>query len=293
MKINLLITGTILAIASMANATVVLTETFDYTPGPTGVEGAGGALDTLIANGYDHNGKGGYNLRDVSDPAQIVFDEVPNANPFGYQGQSSLRLFSGRVIHDKDSLVGLGDTVGTTYYFSLAYEYQSTSAFDSGVDFYLGGDALQLSAGVVGPSGNEIAVQIGPGDGGFTFNVGNRVSVLTGTEYYILGSFTVTEEDATNYRYTINASVFDSASIASIPGTEPATWDSSMSITADKTNGLVSGHGFSSWGGTGDFESLRVGTTYESVAVPEPSTYALLAGFATLGLVLLRRRLKA
>jgi hypothetical protein len=40
-----------------------------------------------------------------------------------------------------------------------------------------------------------------------------------------------------------------------------------------------------------DMDWNVLGFTANLAAVPEPSTYALLAGFATLGLVLFRRRL--
>jgi hypothetical protein len=91
---------------------------------------------------------------------------------------------------------------------------------------------------------------------------------------------------------TLNASFWTSG--VDTVSSEPITWDVSSSITS---SALASGldirfeDGFANLDVS--FDELRIGSSFTDVtAVPEPSVFALLAGFLALGVVMARRRLR-
>jgi len=73
---------------------------------------------------------------------------------------------------------------------------------------------------------------------------------------------------------------------------EPLTWDGSASITSSSTLGRVQGIVGSA--GDSTIDEILIGQSFADVTgVPEPGTTALFAGIAVLGLLTVRRRLRA
>jgi hypothetical protein len=104
--------------------------------------------------------------------------------------------------------------------------------------------------------------------------------------YFIYGKIDASADLKT---FTISLNVTDD--VSTIPGTESWSYTSSFTYGVARDSN-VNAMSFDMGSNRGLIDNIRIGETYADVtAVPEPSTYALLAGFATLGLVLFRRRL--
>ncbi|MGC9451291.1 MAG: PEP-CTERM sorting domain-containing protein [Oceanipulchritudo sp.] len=104
--------------------------------------------------------------------------------------------------------------------------------------------------------------------------------------YFIYGKIDASTDLKT---FTISLNVTDD--VSTIPGTESWSYTSSFTYGVARDSN-VNAMSFDMGSNRGLIDNIRIGETYADVtAVPEPSTYALLAGFATLGLVLFRRRL--
>ena len=103
------------------------------------------------------------------------------------------------------------------------------------------------------------------------------------TTYFMVGKIVTA-----NGNDTISLSAYTGTDV--ISGTE--TWDITNSADALRTSTLSAVRFNSPTGTNSQFDSLRIGETWADVTgVPEPSTYALLAGFGALALVMMRRRM--
>lgn len=251
-----------------AQASVLFSETFDYPVAGTGT-GPGSALAELEAAGYSGNGGGGYSIVDN------VFTGSPEANPLGYE-DNSLTLFSGRTISDTDRLNGITSSVDTTFYFSYTFRYD---------------DAATVTELRMNSAGRLLRPRVDNDHFFVSVNAtaGSTVAVTHDTDYFVIGKFRVEQVGVNNRTFSIDASIFSAADIGTVPSSEPLTWDSSAaSFNRPDSDGTIDGLSFLTSGGTSYFESFRIGSTYESLVVPEPTSAAFLIGASTL--VLMRRR---
>jgi hypothetical protein len=253
----------IAGLSASAGATIVIQDDF-------GLYSALGDLETT--GGYTVSG--GFGGVDVLGTR---FNDDPAASPFGYSGKE-LRLSGNNTNVEKN----FSTTADTTYYFSYSFNVAQTNG-DSYVSFQEElGRSIRLGVDSDGTFG------VGYGN---TSDSTTQTAVSVGTEYFVIGSFNVT-----GGFWSIGANIYTGATLPSII-VEPGTWDHTAS--ANGGGGLVEEVLFLSNRTdtensfpTFAIESYRVGEDFADV-VPEPSTYALMAGYLTLGLVLLRRRLRA
>lgn len=264
MKTYLLSTSLVLGLAASASASLVFEENFDYGTGGTGTA-AGSANAILGANGFTVSG-GFMNLFNVGTNGLAT----QNITPFGaYEGQF-LNLGGNGSSAEKNFASALAND--TEYFFS--FNFNTTNTSNAYVSFQEeSGQSLRVGV---------TAGQFGVGYGDTTDST-TQTAVVTNADYFISGSFIVGSDNS----WTINANLYNN--VASIDLTEPASWTYTATVAGGA--GQVEEVLFNATGGTGagDFDRVLVGTTYASV-VPEPSSYALLAGFLALGWIMVRRR---
>jgi len=280
-----LLTSVLLGVALGAHASILFEDNFDYTLNVNGshvndvnaqwVSGSGGGIGGNTFTGRITN--------------------TTTLNPLG-RTESAFYPFGGQnSVSDPIAATALG----TTYYFSFDLE-DNTGGSDAYLQFN-GPFGQNFRVGLTGGALGIGVNAVGANNGGAA-----TVALTATTEYFVVGALRVDDDGfgANQDSYSMVASVFTSASAAnswasgvttsSIVGSE---WDiSAVDVdivnigNADKAFDAltIGGSNVTYW------DTIRIGTELGDVTVvPEPSTYALLAGFATLGLVLMRRRLRA
>jgi hypothetical protein len=204
-------------------------------------------------------------------------------NPFGDVVGNTLQVSVG----NDATLMFAPRAGGTSTYFSYNYLALDSNAGNHTVTFWNSDPTLTPYTRITSTGdasvgqAKEITINSNSGtDSGsdvFTQDVG----------YFIYGKI---ETSADLRTFTISVNVTDN--VLTIPTGESWTYQATFTYgTARATN--VEAMTFDTDGDPGRFliDNIRIGETYADVtAVPEPSTYALLAGFATLGLVMFRRR---
>jgi hypothetical protein len=253
---------------------IVFSDAFDYTAGN----------DTFLSE----SSWGG----DSTAPFGAIVTgqfSTANLNPVG-STDKAVTVFGGDSI---TSSVGFTASFNTNYFFS--YMIDTNSAETSRLQFRSSNNRRIE----VGMDNNEFGVGVNTS----SFGVNGTTTVANSQEYFVVGAVRVDDDGAgTNQdSFTIVAKLFTGGAAAQAwAGTVNTTsitasdWDfheinsdfpslgnaayAFDSITLTSNNGVVA------------YDEIRIATDLASVAVPEPSTYALLAGFATLGLVVLRRR---
>lgn len=260
-----------LTFAVNVNAAIVFQESFDYTSGN----------DTHITEG-SWVGSGSAPYGSVGTGRFTT----SNLNPFGVTG-GSLWTFSG----DESTVAVSGTTaLDTTYYFSFMFEANGSSNQISSIEFN-------------SAFGRTFDVGVLDGSFGVGTNVGSfsaTTSIGNNSEFFVVGILRVNDDGfgTNDDSFILGANLFTSASdvadfVATNPGISGADWSHYQAGDVASTGNLtytfdsisLDTNGISSY-----FDEIRIGTDLASVAVPEPSTYALFSGFAVLGLMLWRRR---
>lgn len=185
--------------------------------------------------------------------------------------------------------VGIGSRTDETIYFSFLLRRNE----EAGQFFMLGltRGALPTNAGSVAGAGGFVQRHDGSGGGRIgsnVFNSGTRAEALNfglpgDTTALFVGRLTKTDPNG-NY---------NQLSYAFNPDTLTESEVSWMDLTFNNTTGLnsVDRLWFRAGGGTENFsvDMLRVGTTFDTVLIPEPGTLVLV-GIALGSLLLFRRR---
>jgi len=261
-------------LASSASASLLFYEGFDYTVG-TDLATLGPSTENPNFYGeIDTNGFGSGTNQEI----QIVSGSVPgaNASPFA----STANSFSwgpslwANGFAELDSAISADATAD--YYFSFLARASATNSLLISFEISNGGNQ-RLQAGVEGSS--FFATSADPaadtGTGG-TFNVD--------TTYFIVGKMSIGATD------TISMAAFGPGD--SVPTAEPATWTATGS-SAITGSGTLSRLRFRAYGGDAGqtvLDEVRFGTSWDAVAVPEPSSYGTVVAFLALSATLLRRR---
>ncbi|MEX0324655.1 MAG: PEP-CTERM sorting domain-containing protein [Puniceicoccaceae bacterium] len=284
MKKTILI-SLLLSFTATVQGALVFEEVFNYTPGGGGT-GAGSAWDSLSSNGWTKS-TGGANFNLLAGGTNFT---APTLSPFGYSF-SEMQVGGNGMDMEKN----FGTTIGNTYFFSYTFETWSSVAEGTAS----GTVRFQTESGQSFRLGYEGDDTFGIGIGGTDSTA--QASLANSTTYFVVGKFSVTDNLGTNTGTTwdISANLYAETAgtnilaYSSLPSTEPGSWTFTATGGTGVDNQIVEEISLRASGGPNLlFESIRVGESYAEVAVPEPSTYALLAGFATLGLVMLRRRMK-
>ncbi len=259
MKIRILLATVFFLPSLFLHGAFLVNDSFDYT--------AGEQLDDENPAWTPDPGSGGGTGITVVTPA---FGS--SVSPFPQTG-NSIQLTSGRNTH-----IDITTVADTDYYFSYLVKpgtFGGSSGQWHGVFFENG--SSDLFAGF-DQNGNFITQA-------HTSPVDSGIDGVTGTEYFVLGKVSFGNDTKT---FDISASVFTAS--GDVPATEPVTWNSTDTFTYGVSQSSLSEFRFQARGGISQFDDARVATTYAEVAIPEPSSIALM-GLAFGALALLRRRM--
>lgn len=295
MKIGILLTCAALAsAASIAGAAVVVYEGFAGYPNdgstqlgnlpdgtnpgnsagwnagtPWALSPASGGLQTGSSTAVLGSGN-------LAAPSGYVYDSRANdglssATHISDVGGGMIRTFASA------NLLNLG-TDNTTYFSFLWSESGSGGGGNINISFLdtatFGRKVFDLvtASSQLSLRANNTATTIG--STGFT----------AGATYLLVGKIQSTASGAD----TVSASIFSSSSTI---GSEPVTWDLTGSLDASDTGRVLNRLYVTGSGNIDRFDEFRMGDSFLDVTgVPEPSTAALLLGFAALGFILWRRR---
>jgi hypothetical protein len=253
------------AVASL-NASLLLHESFDYTVTAgtqtlTGTPAFYGNLSSLAAAG--------------SNNAQVLSGSIagPSASPFASSGNSL--SWGGSLWLDLQGTLASNVTSGTTYYFSFLARASNTTDNVISIELSNGGNQ-RLQAGINGAS--FFATAANPTA---TTNTGG--SVTAGTTYFIVGKMVFNGNSN-----TISMSAFAPGDVP--PATEPVTWTATASTAAFTQN--INSIRYRTYGGAAGgpvLDEFRLGTTWDAVAIPEPSIVGAFLGALGLGFAAFRR----
>ncbi len=225
---------------------------------------------------------------------------VTNGTATNYTASTPLAYSAGSVTVTGDTRTALVGSDATdlyarpfapqtgTLYFSFLFRYDDNGSAgnlenDEFVHFMLNNDAANNISGGIGllsTSTSFLGVRIGVSNGGGT-TVSSPTTMLADTTYLLVGK--IWKDGLANYN---RVDLFINPSTSVEPGTASATRTESMTVN---TISHFTVRGFQI--DTNDryiIDELRIGTTYDSVVVPEPSTAMLILGAS--GVLLASRR---
>ncbi len=272
MKTNHLIASVALAILPLGTAfaaayTGTASESFDYT--------AGSDLRTQDG-GTGFNGAWG-NVTTTANRYSITEGSLTHSNIFSSGNKLTLDGTGGNAEISR-SLSSTPIDAGT-FYFGFLLNKQNVTERTLNMAFFDGGTE-RFAVGQFNTSGGNLAMNVGgtlfTGDTAFT----------SGTTFHLV----------VKIEFNVGGGTNDRVSLFVNPGsTEPGV--AYLSTQASNISGLNAIRPFA--GGTsgsipaaiGSFDELRVGTSFADVsAIPEPASFAALAGLGVLGLAASRRR---
>lgn len=227
---------------------------------------------------------------DFSQDFSTVADGALNTIPF-FEGQPNWSIESGSMVGGAgwgrarnlaDGRVEIGDSVNLTLNdFTVVDDVASTWAFGiANFPEHTGATMPQVFAQMVYTAGGGLSFG-GSNDTGFNFgDVADITLSLTrvAADNWTMASSIVNNTDATSFSSV--ASPVD----GNISGSTSASTVGAY-LDADSANTVRYG-----WRGQGAGTDVSVGSLAVSTVVPEPSSYALLAGLAALGFIAVRRR---
>lgn len=217
--------------------------------------------------------------------ATSYFSETFDSNqPFG-GGDSSAFTNTGGVLQYNGATAGASNGLFDSGYANLTSTISSTTngTYYFGGKFTGDGTAAIALGFAYGSYGNTNTM----GLVGSNINLGANYSGYTaGTTHTMIGKLTI------NGAGTDTMELWVDPVMTSAP-TSGALQSTSLDITADLVMAYVNGNN----GGIASIDDMIISDNWSDVQsmlapIPEPSTYALIAGLATLGLVAVRRRRK-
>jgi len=272
--------STLTLLACSAQASVTVYEGYDYAAGSLTSSNNGGS-------GWD----GAYYFAgSAGEPtvSTVIAGSLDN-DAYNLSSEGNYISVAGNGLYTRtlDNSINISSGT-TTMYFSYLMEATSTTTTGNNFNYLSmnvdGGQAGLLTGLRYFGAGGTPDLRLTSAVGGGGVSYGDALAF--NTTYFIVGRLNY---DGTNL--TILSSAFDTSAPAS---TEPLIWDTEASRLASEYGvGAVIDQLRVRAGSDGGllFDELRMGTTYESVAVPEPSQSGLLFGLVG-ALVLFSRRFK-
>lgn len=257
------------AMISTASATLLVEETFNYTVGSN--------IGGVATSGTGMTGNWQRRYQDTAT-ATLRVQNITFATPTGYAFTPSGRGIVTPVDTNNSAAANLASGAqvnfgadGTLYYSFLLNYTAGTSNMWFGLGNSSSADSLIRVQGL-----NSGALRVAVGS---TFVDG---SVLADGSYLVVGRLTTTASGNDGHRIWVYGA--SDSIVLSDPGTA-----GSYAATSAAISGIGSMVEFRNMqnAAIGDF---RMGTTWESVVIPEPSTYGLLLGLGVLGMATARRR---
>lgn len=272
-------------LAATAQAAVIFSDNFDaYSAGTiTGANGGTGFSDAWASSGVANVGTNNFG---ASVPTNYTLPTSANSVTINGNGTSPT---ASRTL---SSSIDLNPVSATTYYFSYLYSRTDTGNTGGGeqtrLSFRDSTGVEQFSFGFSSTEHPEILGQGGAvlGTGSTAITV-NSNAFSTAAKYLVVGKVTL-GAGATD---SLSMKVYNSTD--TISG-EPVTWD--VSVSGATIGGIQSTVDIIRLAGASGsqlttFDNVIGGTTFADVtAIPEPSSFAALAGLSMLGLAATRRR---
>jgi hypothetical protein len=193
--------------------------------------------------------------------------------------------------------VGSGGTAYTQLSTSIASNVDRTFYTSFLLDLSAGGTGSStfFNLGFAALNGADNTDQLNFGKSSTNANFGTTFNgvfeasgvAIDATKNYLV----VLKAEMTTGADTLSFKIFDSA-LDTVSATEPGpgTWDGVRTIALANN---ITFTGFGMRTGSNQImntDEIRIGDTWGSVVIPEPSSYALLGGFLALGWVMVRRR---
>lgn len=305
MTIRTLATLAAFASALTASATLITHEPFDYANGQiTGALNGGTGWNT----GWDPQDGAGTNYA-IQDASPLTFGTLLTSDSYMNGGgaftNNGRRVgtgflsgwdTAGRVSDPFGGGSGQGNIdQGDVWFSALVRVNAPLTSWDSArlwfhtqnIAWAPGGDADNNGLVIRSNGGGAWSV----GEGNLGSSTGTSVTPAVGTTYLFVAKFELSLTPGANNAYVW---IFDDPADVALGGADLATGTAMGSITGRDTTDLrFKSIGFYLDNATDrmSVDELRLGTTFASVSpVPEPSTYAAIAGALALGVIALRRR---
>ena len=254
----------------LVQAALIAYDNFSYTAGATigGQNGGSGWTGAWATNGMATNYSASTALTYSNGSVEVVGDTRT-----ALVGSNTADLYA-RAFAPQTS----------TLYFSFLFRLDSnTLNVDDFVHFMLNNDTSNDTSGGIGllsTTTNRLGARIGTTNGGDTTS--SAIDLAANTTYFLVGK--IWKNGGANYN-TVDLFINPSSNIE--PGTSSAT------DTVTMTMGTISYFTVRGFNIDADdryvFDELRIGDTFASVVVPEPSVAALILGGAAM-LIAGRRR---
>lgn len=275
----------IAALATAANAQLLVLEDFDYATGSLGSANGGTGWQSAWGNTFTFAS----NTVSGSSVASVVSGNLTNgANPFAVAG-NSLSLVNGTTYRKFDDVQRITGNASDTLFFSfMAKPTNATGAtFFKFVESSISGTYNVFEFGSNASSQWALGGAYGSGGGGSGngtaagSGTGAGAAFAINTDFFVIGK--ITTSNIGNDQAWVQ--VYGNTGVVS--STDNLSSSNLLNWSVNRTDGRASNILLVN-SAVANIDGIRIGDSYASV-IPEPSSFALLAG-GLAGLAIFRRR---